>query len=50
MSIKRQATLGGLELIGGVDQKDGSLDGPGIIHCVNPKVDRPGWAWSNQWL
>ena len=48
MSIKRQASLGGLELISGADQKEDSLNGRGIIHCVNEKIDRPGWAWTNQ--
>ena len=42
VSIKRQASLGGLELISGVDQKEGSLDRPGLIHCVNPKLDSLG--------
>ena len=37
MSIKSQVTLGGLELTSGVDQKEGSLDGPGLIHCVNQR-------------
>ena len=34
VSIKIQARLGGLELISSVDQKEGSLDGPGLINLL----------------
>ena len=47
VSIYSRDNLGGLELISGVYQKDGSLGGPGLIHGVNQNVDRPGWAWPN---
>ena len=49
VSIYSHNNLGGLELISGVYQKDGSLSGPGLIRGVNQNVDRPGWAWPNQW-
>ena len=42
VSIYGQDKLGGLELISGVYQKDGSLVGPGLIRGINQNVDRPG--------
>ena len=44
VSIYSRDNRCGLELISGVYQKDGSLDGPGLIHGVNQNVERPGWA------
>ena len=49
VSIYSHNNLGGLELISGVYQTNGSLSGHALICGENQNVDMSGWTWHNQW-